>query len=164
MASKNQTRKRKKYTSGGFLSDYWGDRGGFSSIPTHVCDGPDWISLSFSASKILMIIARVYKGSNNGDLHATESSMAKYGITSSATLFKALSELQEKGLIVKTQQGYRDSNGKRKPNLYALTWLPVDEISQRSGDEWMPKIKGTTKPLRTDFSRQYDGSIKYEVA
>lgn len=164
MISPSESRRRKKHTSQGFLIGNWGSRGGFGSIPSAVIDGPDWISLSFSASKVLMILVRMYKGWNNGDLSATQSLMDKYNITSSANLSKALAELQEKGLIVRTQHGYRGSDGTRKPNLYALTWLPIDDIDQKVDGQWIPKIKGTRTALRMDFSKPYAGEIKYDTA
>lgn len=163
MSSPSELRRKKKNTSQGFLTGYWGGNGGYGSIPAEVIDGPDWISLSFSASKVLMVLVRMYKGWNNGDLSATKTLMDKYNITSSATLAKSLQELQDKGLIVKTQHGYRGTDGTRKPCLYALAWLPIDEINQRVGSEWIPKIKGTSKPLRMDFAKPHSGVIKYEA-
>ncbi|WP_316677147.1 hypothetical protein [uncultured Tolumonas sp.] len=164
MASPSESRRKNKYTSQGFLIGHWGSRGGFGSIPAEVIDGPDWISLSFSASKILMVLVRMYRGWNNGDLSATQTLMDKYNVTSSATLSKALQELQDKGLIVKTQHGYRGSDGTRKPNLYALAWLPIDEIGHKNDGEWIPKIKGTRAALRMDFTKPYAGGINYEAA
>ena len=149
MSSPSESRRRKRHTSQGFLTGYWGGRGGFCSIPAVVTDGPDWCSLSLAATKLLFVLARQYKGDNNGDLCATESVMSKHGIASSNTINRSLKELLEKGLIVKTQTGYRGADGTRKPNLYALAWLPVDDINQRVGSEWIPKIKGTSKPTWT---------------
>lgn len=163
MASPSEKRRKNKHTSQGFLVGHWGCRGGFGSIPSEVIDGPDWISLKHSSGKVLMVLVRMYKGCNNGDISATQSIMDKYGITSSATLTQALKELQEKGLIVKTQSGYRGLDGTRKPNLYALTWLPIDDISQKHDGNWMPKIKGTRTTLRMDFTKPYAGEIKYEA-
>ncbi len=164
MASPSESRRNNKYTSQGFLYQHWNKRGGFGSVPNEVIDGPDWISLSYSASKVLDILVRTYNGRNNGDLSATQSLMDKYGITSSATLVKALDELQSKGLIVKTQNGYRGSDGRRRPSLYALTWLPIDEIEQKKNEQWIPKIKGTRTAPRMDFTKPYAGGIKYEAA
>ena len=165
MASPSESRRRKKHTSQGFLVEYWGVKGVYCSIPSSVINGPDWCSLQHAATKLLFVIAAQYKGHNNGDLCATESIMSKHGISSPTTISRSLKELLEKGLIVKTQAGYRGADGTRKPNLYALTWIPIDNISQRvSGGDWMPKIKGTSRPLRMDFTKPYDGGIKYEAA
>ena len=164
MASKKQTENKKKYCSQGFLTNYWGSRGGYGSIPGEVIDGPDWCSLSLAASKVLFILVRQYKGSNNGDLCATESVMSKYGISSPNTINRSLKELLAKGLIAKTQHGYRGNDGKRRLSLYALTWLSVDSIEDKQAGEWIPKIKGTHSPLRMTFNTPYEGSIQYEPA
>lgn len=163
MTSPSELRRKKKHTSQGFLTGYWSSQGGFCSIPAAVIDGPDWCSLELAANKMLLVLAKQYKGSNNGDLCATKSIMSEYGLSSSNTIDRSLKQLVAKGLIIQTQAGYRGSDGTRKPNLYALTWLPVDEINQKKGEEWIPKIKGTSKALRTDFKSVYTGDIRYEA-
>lgn len=164
MASKKQTENKKKYCSQGFLTHYWGSHGGYGSIPCEVIAGPDWCSLNPAATKVLNILVSQYKGHNNGDLCATESVMSKYGISSPNTINRSLKELLAKGLIVKTQNGYRGNDGKRKPCLYAVTWLPVDSIGDGQPGNWIPKIKGTHSALRMTFKTSYGGDIQYEAA
>lgn len=164
MASKKQSENRKKYCSQGFLTNHWANRGGYGSIPCEVISGPDWICLSLAAVKVLFILVSQYKGHNNGDLCATESVMSKYGISSPNTINRSLKELVARGLIAKTQNGYRGSDGRRRPSLYAVTWLPVDSIEDQQAGEWIPKIKGTHGPLRMTFNTPYVGGIQYEAA
>lgn len=128
MVSRTESKRKNRYTSQGFLTGYWGTHGGYGGIPAKVIDGPDWCSLNGQTIKVLLILVRQYKGDNNGDLCATESIMNKYEMSSSNTLNRALTELVTRGLIVKTQSGYRGLDGTRKPNLYALAWLPIDTI------------------------------------
>ncbi len=164
MASPSELRRKNKHTSQGFLTGYWGKEGGFSSIPQQVLSGPDVRELSHAEFRVLMIIVSQYRGSNNGDLCATEKVMSAAGICSPDTINRAIKALLAKGLIVKTQNGgYSGKDGKRKPALYALSWLPIDSIDRLDNGSWVPKIKGTRIPLRTDFNQPFSGNISYEA-
>lgn len=101
--------------------------GGFSAIPHAVQDSANWCNASPNAIKLLIAIARAYNGKNNGDLCAAFSLMKKRGWSSQTTLDWGLKELQHYGLIQKTRQG----DLTKKPSLYALTWLPIDDIGQK---------------------------------
>ena len=64
-----------------------------------------------------------YNGKNNGDLCAAFSLMKKRGWKSKSTLHLALDELKHYGWIICTRTG-----GLNKiPNLYAITFKPIDE-------------------------------------
>ena len=54
---------------------------------------------------MLLGLLRQYRGVNNGDLSATFASASEWGIGSKATLAKALEELQERNLIIRTREG-----------------------------------------------------------
>lgn len=124
----------------------------------------DYRSLHHATARVLTALVCQYTGANNGDLCATLNEMARHGINSSDTLNRALRELLDRGLIVKTRSGHAGVEGQRLCTLYALSWLRVDEINQRVGKEWMPAIRGTKTALRLDFSKRYQGEIKYETA
>ncbi len=164
MTSPSELRRKRKYTSQGFLTGHWGTRGGFCSIPQQVFSGPDVNALSHATFRVLMVLVRQYNGRNNGDLCATEKEMSAFGITSPDTINRAIKELLKRGLIVKTRHGgYSGKDGKRKPALYALTWLPVDDIDQCENGMWVSKIKGTRSALRMSFDTPFSGNIQYEA-
>ena len=99
------------------------------------------ISLSSSASKLLLDVMSQYIGHNNGDLCcAYDGIMKPLGWRSEATLRKAIKELQAAGILILTRQGGRN----KTPNLYALSCYPIDECggkincnpTNKATDEW----------------------------
>lgn len=96
--------------------------GGYLGLPHAVMESPNFLALSAHAVKLLLDLGLQFRGANNGDLSAAWKLMAARGWRSRDTLCRALSELQHFGLIDKTRQG-----GMNQCNLFALTWLPVDE-------------------------------------
>jgi hypothetical protein len=83
---------------------------------------PQFNALSGNAVKVLLFLVCQFNGRNNGDLSATESMVLSAGICIGTTTAKALKELEAAGFIVVTRHGHR-----RRCNLYAVTWLPIDE-------------------------------------
>ncbi len=102
------------------------EAGTFALIPHAVMDCKDFRSLSGSSMCVLMCLLRQYRGNNNGDLSAEFSRAKDWGIGSKSTLAKALVELQERNLIVRTREG-RFTNPGGRCALYAVTWQPIDE-------------------------------------
>lgn len=94
----------------------------FSSLPHHVQDSEMFVSLSSMATKLLINMFRDYKGNNNGDLSCALGILKKRGWKSDSHIRKARDELIEKGFIVRTRFG-----NNRRPHLYAVTWLGIDE-------------------------------------
>jgi len=94
----------------------------FLALPHTVLNHPDFINLSSCASRLLIDIANQYRGYNNGDLCAAMKIMEKRGWKSKSSLQHALKELLKSDLIRLTRQG-----GRKIPNLYAITWKPIDE-------------------------------------
>jgi len=94
----------------------------FTMLRHDVMDSPNYRALSPRAVKLLLDIARQYNRFNNGDLCATYKVMKPRGWTSKDQLQKGLDELEHYGFILMSRQG-----GKHKCNLYALTWLEIDE-------------------------------------
>ena len=79
--------------------------------------------LSGNAVKLLLELHRHYNGFNNGDLCATWTQLKARGWKSPGTLSRSIHELIESGFIVLSRITYLRS----KPNLYALTYLAVDD-------------------------------------
>ncbi|MEH6473045.1 MAG: hypothetical protein V7752_17550 [Halopseudomonas sp.] len=77
-------------------------------------------------------------GFNNGNITAAQTIMVKHGWKDS-TRKRALKKLVDSGLLVVTRVG-----GKHRCCLYAVTWLPIDEIKQAD-------LGPTHKPL-IDFN------------
>lgn len=117
------------------------DRGGFIAIPNALHDYPAFSELSGTALKVLLGLARQYRGANNGDLSASHTQAAKWGVGSKTSLAKALSDLQKHGLIIRTREGVFINPGGRCA-LYALAWRPVDDCPGKNLE-----IASTPTPL-----------------
>lgn len=102
------------------------DTGWFFRMNIEVLDSPAYCGLSFKARSLLFDLGSQYRGRNNGDLAAPWSLMRKRGWKSKDTLRRALTELLEAGMIEMTRQG-----GLHCPNLYAFTWLAIDECGDK---------------------------------
>lgn len=103
----------------------WGPMGAFV-IPKALMAHSDFRDLSPSALKVLMVLGYQLNGRNNGDLSATHVMLQEWGGMAEATLSRALKELQERNLIVKTRTNYKGRDGARCA-LYAVTWAPIEE-------------------------------------
>ena len=115
---------------------------GFSGIPRHIIEHPSFKSLSYSASKLLILLGYQYRGNNNGNLVITWSLM-KGWFGSNTTMFKARDCLYEAGFIVINAYGGRSGNGTKLPHLYALTWAPIDPL--KGDSNWMRYTHYTAK-------------------
>ncbi|TQE98162.1 MAG: hypothetical protein FKY71_15255 [Spiribacter salinus] len=109
------TRKRGKY---------YGDRDGrgFTPWPYDCATHWNFHRLSNIAKALLLELMGQWRGRNNGDLTAAWSVLKERGWHSRHTVQRAEAELLETGWIVKTRQG-----GRNRCNLYALTFLDIDE-------------------------------------
>ena len=96
-------------------------------LPLEVLQSRAFASLSNSGKALLLCIAAQLRGKggikNNGDLTTCMKVLKKYGWNSEKTIRAAAKNLEEKKLICKTRQGQLPN----KPNLYAVTWLPLNE-------------------------------------
>jgi hypothetical protein len=97
-------------------------------LPLDMLQGAAYASLSFSAKSLLLDLAAQLRSAygqinNNGDLTTALKTMSKRGWKDGKTIRKAAELLESAGLIVKTRQGRLPN----KANLYALTWLPLNE-------------------------------------
>ncbi len=103
----------------------WGGRGA-ASVPKLLMGHPDWLMLSGSARNVMDLLLYQFNGSNNGNLAATHSMFECRGGMAEGTLAKALRELQEANLIVKTRTNQKGREGARCA-LYALTWVRIHD-------------------------------------
>ena len=119
------------------------ESGGFIRLPHALYDHPSFVGLSGNSAKVLLLLMRQYRGKNNGDLSASFTQAQKIGIGSKTTLAKALRELQEAGLVIRTREGYFTNPGGRCA-LYAVAWLPIDECPGKD----LEVKPTTTAPLK----------------
>jgi hypothetical protein len=93
----------------------------FLRLTHHLLDSEEFGALSAHATKLLIELARKYKGNNNGDLSCAWSDCRKRGWRSKAALQRARDELLAACFIIVTRHG-----GKHVSSLYALTFEPID--------------------------------------
>lgn len=103
----------------------------FARIPDELMQTPAVMSLSHAAFKVLVILAigarppgivRDRDPGRNGVQAITDSYARKYGLKSRDTVYRALRELLERRLIVRTRDGHKS---KTHFALYAVAWLRV---------------------------------------
>lgn len=111
---------------------------GYLHLHQPLLDSDDFKSLKGNAIKLLIDLGSQYNGYNNGDLCASLSVMRKRNWNSNQQLAKAISELIEKDLIQQTRHGGLNAG----PNLYGLTWQPIDECGGKLD------VKPTNLPKR----------------
>jgi hypothetical protein len=85
-------------------------------------DSRNYRRCSGTAIKLLVDLARQYRGNNNGDL---APALVRDGPAHQAKA-KALRELVHYGLLVQTKHG-----GLGMPSLYAVTWQPIHHHKTR---------------------------------
>lgn len=122
--------------------------GTFSLIPHAVQDSENWKRCSGTAIKLLCDLVRFYNGKNNGDLSVAMRLLRPKGWTRDETVGHAQRELRHFGFIVLTRQG-----GLNVPNLYALTWHPIDECGGKLDCLPTRLASGDWKQHRPPFKR-----------
>ncbi|NHN36900.1 hypothetical protein G8764_06315 [Pseudomaricurvus alcaniphilus] len=105
--------------------------GGFAGIPRIVLKHPDYQGLSGGAVKLLIELASQFKGNNNGNLTVAFSILKKRGFNSKSTIARSVKELLSANIIIQTREG-RFTNPGGVCNLYALSWLAIDECPGKS--------------------------------
>ena len=98
--------------------------GRFAMLPLRVLATPAVTSLSHAGFRVMALLASQYTGFNNGGLGLTAAQAAHAGIRSDKTFYKALRELEERGLIERT---YQASRVPPRPAMYALCWISIDD-------------------------------------
>lgn len=100
-------------------------------LPLNMLQGAAYASLSMTAKALLMDLAAQLRAKhgeiyNNGDLTTAFSVLSLRGWKDEKTIRKAARQLEAVDLIVKTRQGHRPNTA----NLYAVTWLPLNESNK----------------------------------
>jgi hypothetical protein len=142
---------------------------GFSMLIHEYFTSSEYAELSPRAVKALIDIYTQFRGSNNGDLTAAWSVMAKRGWTSKDQLSKALRELLERGWLTVTRQGGFEG-GKHRPRLYAVTWLGIDYCDGKldvqphpaPSHAWKRRDKIIVLPRHTGQPDPHHGSVVSE--
>lgn len=97
----------------------------YLAIEHRVVDSLAFADLTYSASTLLMLLARQLTKDNNGHLQATYSYMRRFGFSEN-TLSRAIAELISHGLIYRTRSGGYQQGAAQ----YAVTWR---SITRREG-------------------------------
>lgn len=116
MLVKSPARKRVKFCGKG--KDHT-----FVRLPHFMVNSPQFEELPPSATKLLVYIAKLFNGYNNGNISMAWSDMRRRGWSSQGTLNTAKDALLKSGFIICTRHG-----GKNRCSLYAVTWEPVDAV------------------------------------
>lgn len=100
-------------------------------LPLDVLQGAAYASLSTTAKALLLDLSAQLRAkygeiTNNGDLTTAMSVLSEYGWKNDKTVLTASRQLEKYILIVKTRQGCLPN----RPNLFALTWLPLNECDK----------------------------------
>jgi hypothetical protein len=141
-------------------------RGGHVRLYWSLIDSLAWRALSYSSQSVYIAMRRRLQSTNNGNISAALGDMKHYGITTSATLAKALRELQTVGLIAVTRQG-GIAYGRQVCSLYRFTDEAVYEQPKvgvkacQATDDWkrfekLAEVKGAIKKAHADAKRQPD--------
>lgn len=126
------------------------------------------------AKALLLCLLGQYRGNNNGDLDVTFQRMSKEGWRSRNTVEKARAELEERGWIVRTRQGWR-----HQCSLYALTFQPINECGGKMDETptstslgfwkegrnpWLDRQQSSRpSPLKNNLDRQEVSKLRHVV-
>lgn len=113
--------------------------GTFVPFPSSVLDHPNYIKMSSKAKDLLMDLCsqlRFKNGGtvNNGDLAAAVSILKERGWKSNESIDFAIKELLHYEFIILTRQG-----GRRRCNLYGVTWWAIDECKGKLDAKFEPR-------------------------
>ena len=95
-------------------------RGGHVRLYWSLLDSIAWRAIGYTSQSVYIVMRRRLQSTNNGNISAALGDMKHYGISTSATLAKALRELQTVGLIAVTRQG-GIAYGRQVCSLYRFT-------------------------------------------
>lgn len=101
--------------------------GSFTIWPHACAHHENFMKLTPLAKALLFELLGQIRMANNGDLSCHWKRMKVHGWRSRTTVEKARAELEQRGWIVRTFQG---SLGNRC-NLYAVTWLGIDDCKDK---------------------------------
>lgn len=130
---------------------------GHFSMWLHAChDAERYTALSLPARALLVEFLGQYRGNNNGDLTCAYAVLGLRGWKARSTIERAAKELEHYGWIIRTRQG-----GRNMPNLYAVTWQPIDECGGKldvppglSPGTWKQPIQVPWRVAKKQFDLQ----------
>jgi len=108
----------------------------FVSLPHWMLRSPAWRSLSPVGRSVLIELAAIYNGSNNGRLALSTRDAAERARCSKNTAARAFSELIQKGFVDLCSRGHFD---RKTPHAaeYRLTLHACDRTGERSSKRFM---------------------------
>ena len=121
-------------------------RGGHVRLYWSLIDSIAWRAIGYTSQSVYIVMRRRLQSTNNGNISAALGDMKHYGISTSATLAKALRELQTVGLIAVTRQG-GIAYGRQVCSLYRFTDEAVYEHqklgvkAQQATNDWQKFTK-----------------------
>ena len=121
-----------------------------------------FLSLSPHATKLLIVIAVQYQGSNNGSLAIPFEAARAYGFTNKRTYYATLRELEAKGFIERTKPAVR--RGKPTATRYAITWQPIDEPVGEVKHDASPTTKPSNQWLQWTPERVAEVPLKRKIS
>ena len=96
----------------------------FVGIERTVMDSVAFVSLSKLARALYLDLRRQFNGHNNGDITIADSVLSRYG-WSHSSVHKALKEIVEHRLMIRSRKGGVTAPTAVRPSLYAFCDLPV---------------------------------------
>ena len=108
-------------------------RGNFIQLYHEMVNSPAWLCMGASTMRVYIAMRSAFNKFNNGDISATLNGMKAHGVRSSATLAKALRELEALGFIDKTRQGGIAAGGK----ICSLYRFTDEEVFEQKGLSYM---------------------------
>jgi hypothetical protein len=130
-------------------------RGGHVRLHWTLIDSQAWHAISHTEQALYVAMRRQYKGSNNGDVSATRSTMLHFGFTSPATLSKSLRSLMVAGFIAKT----RDTGGLTHRGAVCCLYRFTDEPCNSIPSKGVAASKATHDYLRWKTLADAKGAI-----
>lgn len=97
----------------------------FAMLPRAVLESDAYRYLPDWAKSVVTALAGQFRGSGNGDLSLTWQEAKTLGVSNEWKLRAGIKLAERTGLCVLTRPGGNVAGGEKKPNLYALGWLPI---------------------------------------
>lgn len=141
-------RKRPKHTGRGRENS-------FLRLPHFLLESSEFAELSPTGVKLLLDVAMLYRGANNGDLELVWSKLKIRGWRSQSTIHKAKDELLATGWLVCTRHG-----GKNRCSLYAITWEPIDECPGKDLELPAEKVASHLWKKQNRYSRKWSNPLQ----